>query len=429
MKNNLIFSILILAFVLFGCSSGADSEGDSVGTIAQEIQPAKTFYSNNGATFKFRLYNYPPTEGDKNNNNNHTADVNKIIENNGSISVISKYTVPSIFLQGYGAVLNVQGDYVSPQSSTAVVIQNSSFNDDFEVDNNNSRLVSYNYSGGAHGSYGFIGARIYVHNPTFFSGAISASSNQGYMHTLNDSNFMLSMGFNSNYGKPMLYRYNPSNYTWIGDLVTQMDYVQGSGVNIPMTNDASKVGNSDKVYWAWLSYTTNLSNGKINIISYDGSSFSAISALDGIGSIGSGWDSVHTITLFKNPNNLGSPYIVVRRYNTDVLDIYKFNGSAIEVVKTGVAIPAAIPILSGSTRVFKDLVFTGNNVYMITGMDKNLYKLNGNSFEIDRPNLTVEQERITSIEGNSNGLLLAISKTLNTQPQPKTVSDVILLPN
>ena len=116
-------------------------------------------------------------------------------------------------------------------------------------------------------------------------------------------------------------------------------------------------------------------------------------------------------------------------FDTDILDIYKFNGSAIEVVKTGVAIPTAIPILSGSTRVFKDLVFTGNNVYMITGMDKNLYKLNGNSFEIDRPNLTVEQERITSIEGNSNGLLLAISKTLNTQPQPKTVSDVILLPN
>nr|MBP6585829.1 hypothetical protein [Flavobacterium sp.] len=217
--KKIILPVLIVLGVFSSACSSSEEDGGSNSTITQELQPAKTFYSNNGATFKFRVYNYSPTEGDNNNNNNHTADVNKIIENNGAISVISKYTVPSIFLQGYGAVLNAQGDYVSPQSSTAVVIQNSSFNDDFEVDNNNSRLVSYNYSGGAHGSYGFIGERIYVHNPTFFSGAISASSNQGYMHTLNDSNFMLSMGFNSNYGKPMLYRYNPSNYTWIGDLV------------------------------------------------------------------------------------------------------------------------------------------------------------------------------------------------------------------
>lgn len=427
MKKIFLPILMVFGLSIIACSS-SDEEGNSGSTIAQELQPAKTFYANNGATFKFRLYNYPPTEGDNNNNNNHMADVHKIIDQNGQISIIGRYLVPAISLQSTGAVLNIQDEIVSPQSSTAVPLQNTYAFDEFEILDVN-RLISYNSSGGAHGAYGFYGTKVLVHNPTFFMGAISASSNQGYMHTLNDSNFMLSMGLNSNYGKPMLYRYNPSNYTWIGDLVTQMDYVQGSGVNIPMTNDASKVGNSDKVYWAWLSYTTNLSNGKINIISYDGSSFSAISALDGIGSIGSGWDSVHTITLYKNPNNLGNPYMVVRRYNTDILDIYKFNGSAIEVVKTGVAIPTAIPILSGSTRVFKDLVFTGNNVYMITGMDKNLYKLNGNSFEIDRPNLTVEQERITSIEGNSNGLLLAISKTLNTQPQPKTVSDVILLPN
>lgn len=427
-----LFLHFILAFILFSCSTSDDDSNDNNGgTIAQEINPAKTFYTNNGATFKFRVYNYPPTDGSSTNTNNHTAEVYKIIENNGPISVISKYTVPAAFIQSYGAVLNVQNEFVSPQSSSAVAVQNSSFNDDFEVDNNNTRLVSYNYINGAHGTYGFTGARIFVHSPTFFAGAVSASSNQGYMHTLNNSNFMLSMGLNSNYGKPMLYQYNPVNATWSETLVSSMDFVQGSGINIPTTNDASKVGNSNKVFWAWLSYTTTTDNGKINIISYNGSTFSNVTSLSGIGSIGTSFsmEYKHTITLYKNPNNLENPYMVVRRYNTDILDIYKFNGAVIEVVKTGVAIPATIPILSGSIRVFKDLVFTGNNVYMITGMDKNLYKLNGNSFEIDRPNLTVEQERISAIEGASNGLLLSISKTLNTQPQPKTVSDVILLPN
>lgn len=426
--KKIILPVLIVLGVFSSACSSSEDDGGSNSTITQELQPAKTFYANNGATFKFRLYNYPPTEGDNNNNNNHMADVHKIIDQNGQISIIGRYLVPAISLQSTGAVLNIQDEIVSPQSSTAVPLQNTYAFDDFEVLDGN-RLISYNSSGGAHGAYGFYGTKVLVHNPTFFMGAISASSNQGYMHTLNDSNFMLSLGLNSNYGKPMLYRYNPVNNTWLGDLVTPMDYVQGSGVNIPMTNDASKVGNSDKVYWAWLSYTTNLSNGKINIISYDGSSFSSVTSLEGIGSIGSGWDAVHTITLHKNPNNLNQPYMVVRRYNSDILDIYKFTGSSIEVVKTGISLPTSIPIISGSVRVYKELVFSSNNVYMITGMDKNLYKLNGNSFEIYRPNLTVEQERITSIEGNSNGLLLAISKTLNTQPQPKTVSDVILLPN
>ena len=430
MKNATTLLLFFTTLVLVSCSSSEDG-GDSGGsTITQEIQPAKSFYSNAGATFKFRLYNYPPTEGDNNNNNNHMAEVHKIIDNNGQISVIGRYTVPAIFLQTSGAVLNVNSEIVSPQSSNAVSIQNTNVFDDFEM-LDNTRLISYNSTAGAHGLYGFTGARVYVYNPVFFSGAVSSSANQGYMHTLNDSNFMLSMGLNSNYGKPMFYQYIPATSSWNGTVVPAMDYVQGSGINIPTTNDASKAGNSDKVFWAWLSYTTTTDNGKINIISYNGSSFSNVTSLDGIGSIGTTFSMAykHTITLYENPNNLNNPYLVVRRYNTDILDIYKFTGSSIEVVKTGVTIPTAIPIISGTTRTFKELKFTGNNVYLITGMDKNLYKLSGSTFVVDRPDLTLEGERITAIEGTSNGLLMSVVKTLNTAPQPKTVSDVILIPN
>lgn len=413
--------------MLVGCSS---SDGDSASsTIAQELNPAKAHYSQNGAVFKFRVYNYPPTEGDTNNNNFHTAEVYKIIDDNGFFSVFAKYTVPSISLVGYGAVLNCQGDYNTAESTNKVVLQAANSADDFEIDTNYTRLISYNSSSGAHGSYGFTGTRIYVHSPTFFSGAISASSNQGYMHTINHANFMLSVGYNSNYGKPMLYRYNPTNFSWIGDVVTPMDYVAGSNTNIPMTNDASKVGNSDRVFWAWLSYTSNLSNGKINIISYNGSSFSNVSSFS-VGSIGTSWTSVNTITLHKNPNNLNQPYMVVRRYNTDILDIYKFNGTAIEVVQTGVTIPNSIPLAAGaSVRVFKDIVFSGSNVYLITGLDNNLYKLSGSTFVIEKPNLTLTDERISALESTPNGILFSIVKTIPSTPLAKIVSDVVFISN
>jgi len=426
-----IQNIIALAALLFlvACSKAEDENagGTSGGTIAQEINPAKSFYSAAGATFKFRLYQSPPIDGETGNYNNHAASIDKIIDDNGFISIIADYW--NLAFSGPGAVLDCKGDYISPQTSTTVLLQKKHFTDDFEI-LDKTRLVSYNSTDGSHGNYGFIGQIVYVHNPVYFQGAISSSSVQGYMCTLNDRNFMLSMGYNSNYGHPMLYNYIPGNYTWSGSVVTQMDAVWGSGVNIPTTNDASKAGNTDKVFWAWLSYTTNQDNGKINIISYDGSSFSAATSLDGIGRIGQGLSIYrHSITLHKNPDNLNNPYMVVRHYDSDVLDIYKFTGSAIEIVKTGVTLPASIPIISGTLRTYKEIKFTGSNVYLITGRDKNLYKLSGSTFVIDKGGLTVEGEYISAIESTTNGLLISVVKTLSTKPQPKTVSDVVLIPN
>jgi len=412
--------------ILVSCTKPEDEDagGTTTGTIAQEIDPAKSFYSSAGASFKFRLYHFPPTEGETGNYNNHAAYIDKIIDDNGFVSIVADYW--NLAFSGPGAVLDCKGDYISPQTSTVVSLQKKHFTDDFEI-LDKTRLVSYNSTGGSHGSYGFIGQTVYVHNPVYFQGAISSSSNQGYMCTLNDRNFMLSMGYNSNYGHPMLYNYIPGDYTWSGSVVSQMDAVWGSGVNIPTTNDASKAGNTDKVFWAWLSYTTNQDNGKINIISYNGSSFSEATSLDGIGRIGQVYS--HSITLHKNPDNLNNPYMVVRHYDSDVLDIYKFTGSAIEIVKAGVNLPTSIPIISGSLRTYKEIKFTGNNVYLITGRDRNLYKLSESTFVIDKAGLTVDGEYISAIESTSNGLLISVVKTLLTKPQPKTVSDVVLIPN
>ncbi len=221
MKKILYNLLVVILLTLNSCSTSDEQTGNnSTSTIAQEIDPAKAFYTNNGATFKFRVYKFAPTEGNNNNNNFHTAEVYKIIDDNGTFSTFAKYTVPSISLLAYSAILNCQGDFGSDSNANRALYPNTSANDDFEIDTNFTRLISYNSTSGAHGSYGFAGSRVYVHTPTFYSGAISASANQGYMHTINHANFMLSVGYNSNYGKPTLYRYNPSNYTWLADVVT-----------------------------------------------------------------------------------------------------------------------------------------------------------------------------------------------------------------
>jgi hypothetical protein len=96
-----------------------------------------------------------------------------------------------------------------------------------------------------------------------------------------------------------------------------------------------------------------------------------------------------------------------------------------------VSLPASIPIISGTLRTFKEIKFTGNNVYLITGKynDKHLYKLSGSTFVIDKANLTLDGEYISAIESTTNGVLISVVKTLPTKPQPKTVSDVVLIPN
>jgi hypothetical protein len=155
-----------------------------------------------------------------------------------------------------------------------------------------------------------------------------------------------------------------------------------------------------------------------------------VTSLGNIGKIGQGLSMYsHSITLHKNPNNLNQPYMVVRHYDSDILDIYKFTGSAIELVKTGVALPTSIPVISGTLRTFKEIKFSGSNVYLITGKDKNLYKLSGSTFVVDKANLTLEGEKISALESTSNGILISVVKTLLTKPQPKTVSDVVLIPN
>jgi len=433
MRNfNILTPLVWVFFFVFLVSCSKEDSDVPQDTIAAELDPVKWFYLNHGAGFKFRVYFNAPSQGDTVNNNNHFAEVYKMIENNGVISVFVKYSLPAISLESYGVVLNAQGEVISAQSTGAYGISNAYAIDEFEIDNNNTRLLSFHSNAGAHGAYGFSGTQVLIHTPSFYQGALSASSNQGYMFGLNDAVFMLSMGLNSNGGLPMFYQYIPSTYSWNGSAVSQIEVIPGSGVNVTATNDASKCGTSDKVFWTWLSYTNNADNGKLNIVTFNYSQgFSNPVSLDGIGSIGAGaaMEYKHSVRLYKNPNNLNEPYIVVRHYNADILDLYRFTGNAIELVQAGIQLPESIPVTSGTLRVYKDLVFTGNSMYLITGMDRNLYKRSGTSFLVDKPELTKAGERISSIESGANGLWLSVVKEVPSKPLPKTVSDVIYLPN
>ncbi len=429
MRTIFISGIALLVMLFTSCSKDQDGEtiGDTQtdsGSSAKETATAKSYYTSSGVTFKFRLYN---REND--NNNNHTAEIYKIIESNNEISVIAQYSVPAIFMQFSGGFIGCRGDYVVAQSG-GVGFNSIYLGNEFEIVNNH--LVSYSYGSSMFGgTYGFVDGTFHNHSLNTHNGPYADKANQGYMFLLNGQYVMLSMGLNSNYGRPMLYKYDSATMKWTGSLVSQIDYGQDSYKDMNSTNHASKAGNSDKIFWAYLSYDYSPDNGRINIVSFNGTSFSPLTTLTGIGSVGKTLSNEykHSISLHKNPNNLNNPYMVVKHYDSDILDIYKFTGSAIEVVKTGVTLPASIPITSGTMRTYKEIKFTGSNVYLIAGNDKNLYKLSGSTFVIDKANLTPEGEKISAIESTSTGLLASIVKNLSTKPQPKTVSDVILISN
>jgi hypothetical protein len=87
-------------------------------------------------------------------------------------------------------------------------------------------------------------------------------------------------------------------------------------------------------------------------------------------------------------------------------------------------------LVPGNTiRSYKDIVFSGNNIYLISGNDKNLYQLVDNSFEICMPDLTVTDERISALESTPNGILTSIVKIIPSKPMTKIVSDIVFIPN
>ncbi|WP_461487029.1 hypothetical protein, partial [Pedobacter sp.] len=138
----------------------------------------------------------------------------------------------------------------------------------------------------------------------------------------------------------------------------------------------------------------------------------------------------HSVVLCKIGTNPEQPLFGVRRYNTYILDIYKFNGASIEIIKQGVNIPLVIPVTNGTLRRYNKIAGVNGNLFMFaTDGGNRLFKLNGAQFEQVYTNLIRENENFTAIETSSKGLLVSISKTIPTQPKQTMVSDIVLIPN
>jgi hypothetical protein len=403
-----IFYFLSILTVL-SCSSDSEDSGtgnSNTTTSAQETQQAKQFYNANGAQFKFRSYCRL-----NDNDNHHGSTIFKLIEDNNKISFLAHNFVYAVSLQTYGFMTDVTGEIASSEvaASTGGILD---LKGDFYInDARQLTSISYeNYYG--MGALGQGTAKYINHSLGTNNGPISPLAT-GYMFYLGDNFYMLSAGLNSNSGAPSLYSLNNSTSTWTSQPVP--GFVSNT-TNAYCTSDILKVGNT--VYWSWISYDTSLDNGKINIIYFDGTNFSSVTTLTGIGNVGlSGIDRKNTVSLTENRANPNQPYMIMARFSTGTYDVFKFNGSAITSFASDITI----------SQGYKDIAIVNNVIYVL-GNDEKLYKVSGSSL-VATNFPAIGSDSVTAIEPSVNGLLVSVHKTINSTPQEKDVSDVILIPN
>lgn len=424
-----LFCIAVLSCKKDKSASGGTADTPNV----KEIQPSKNYYGSLGALFQFRIAYAMGLSSDGGNNNYTTLDVYSIIERGGKVSVLFNTSIPGI-LQRAGAIIDCKGEYLSAGAAGGLNF-NQGYAQKAEADIlPNNELIMYIYERLARASfegYGNIGNEGgYYHNVTkdVLQNAVTPNGSWGYMYILNNQPYYFSL-WGTIY--PALHTYNASTKTWSNQKVVAMD---GTYKDFVVSHDVAKVGNDSRVYWAYLSFKTDFNtDGQLNILSFDGSAFSTPKSLT-IGDIGegSGGNQVykHSVMLVKNGSNPQQPYIMVRRYNTDILDFYKYNGNTIEVVKQGVNMPNEILITSGSLRRYSNIVGVNGNIYMFaTDGGSQLFKLSANKFEKVYDNILKSGERFTAIEASAKGLLVSVGKVIPAKPQKMEVCDIILIPN
>ena len=433
MKFKQIFVLLAMLISVASCDliSGGDdgtddtSGGGAAGTdqLAKEVSEAKAFYTKQGAQFKFRIYAF---NGDL--NNRHEMYLRKIFERNGKLSFISE-SWTTFGGTTFVYKINATGELILDPSIGGNQLNPANENEISADD----QLVVYQYASGAvtHGAYG--NSRGVMHNLSTqkTNQTPMTNSDQGYLINLKGKSFVFSMGLNSNTGFPSLYTFVPG-VPPAADRWDFTDLPNFKNVGINFTNDASKAGNPNKAFWTWISYdAVNTTNGKLHCVSFDGTNFSSITS-KAIGPVGEtlSMEKKHQPVLYKNPNNLDQPYIVIRRFNNpNILDIYKYTGSAIETVAEGVALPSTLPASNGVTRDFKEIAFTGSNVYMIARSDKRLYRLKGKDWEVLGQNLLTLENTFTAIEGGVDGLYAGLTTVLENAGPKRVAADLIFLKN
>lgn len=407
---------LVLGSLLIACSKETIEEPiDTPSSTDSEIKDAKAFYNSNGLQFKFRLYH---NEGDL--LNPHEASIKKLFERNGKLSFIADLSSPWVSPAVSCYAIDCEGEVVKTRNIGNPFL--SAFNEnELTADN---KLISYNYTEMAHGGYGGSGAVYHKHTDQQWQYALSPSSVGGYMQSINNKLFIISLNFNGNGGQPSLYTYIFLNQSWVSD---PLPMVNASG--IWATNDVSKVGHTNKAFIAWLSYDSDPASGKLNLMSFDGDSFSPVWTKE-IGLIGEGhsMEKKNTVLLHRNPNNIEQPYIVVRQFNSNLMDVYRFTGNGFDEVYTNIELPEGLPASGAGNRSYRYLAFSGTTAYVIAGINNNLYKLKNQTFT-SLPLGLSNDDFVSAIETDAQGVYIAIDKFLKVGGVNRTVADVVYSAN
>ncbi|WP_461486361.1 hypothetical protein, partial [Pedobacter sp.] len=285
-----IFVLLLCAASCLACKKDKSASGGTTDTPnVRDVQPAKNYYASLGAQFQFRAAYEMGMAADGKTGNQTSLDVYSILESGGKVSVFFNTSIPALSMQNAGALVNCKGDYLSSTTSGGLGF-NIGYGQKAEADvlpDNDLMMYVYTdvYRGSTTAPYGNIGNQGgYCHNVTknILQNAVTPNGSWGYMYMLNNQVYYFSV-WGTSY--PALHTYNATANTWSNQKVTAMD---GTYKNFLVSQDVAKVGNTDKVYWAYLSFQNDFTiDGQVNILSCDGTSFSSPKSLT-IGSIGQG---------------------------------------------------------------------------------------------------------------------------------------------
>lgn len=423
-----ILPYLFLILLVSSCDliGGSDDKGgDDSGTVsaseqmANEIADAKTFYSQNGAQFKFRAFSF-----NGNVENWHEMRLRKIFERSGKISFVAENWT-SFAGTSYSFKINVDKELVLDAQGGPNFLHPVNEN---ELTPENE-MISYNYGSSAatHGGYGNANGVLHNFSQKTYQMSYMAQAMTGYMFRFKGKTLVFSMGLNSNSGRPSLFTLVPgatvAQDTWS---LQDLEFIRSAGINF--NNDASHTGNPNKIFWTWISYDAlNTTNGKIQIVTYDGSQFGKIYAKS-IGKVGETLSSLYKNipTLHRNPNNPDQPYILVKHWDDEtVFDVYKFTGTEIVTVVQNVKIPP----FHNQPDGIANIAFTGSNIYLKTSSDYKIYKLKGSTFEEFAPGLNTVLTKVTTIEGGADGLYVGISNQIETGNLIRVAADLIFFKN
>jgi hypothetical protein len=407
--------------ILFSCSK-KDTPGSTtqVLTTQVEINAARSEYQAAGLEFVNRIY-YRPDD----RLNSHSIEVRYLRQIGSTTFYFSEASFAATTTK-YGTLT---GEFTDAEKGP--ILANGptyrSMELDFDAIGTLWRSEYATYSGDPVFNY-FGGAAPLIRNLTTNKTAATAmASVQGYARKAGSEIMVPSLSQNDFGGKPACY-FNQGDTLWRRE---PLSFVPSVPTDYPLSFDSESFG-GDKLFLAWTS-----SAGKVYCARFQGGSWSAPGSQPCTPVIHTaGIGGYFRIYLFPNPADADKPYVVVHK--RDKLDIFKWNGSGLSVVKSNMTVPQGLTYPAGGNFAARDytcdMAFTGGHIYLLIKENPNAENL-GKLFVLDEGNQTFEAafpetstlatERVRELEGTADGVLLVYYRFLTKDGVTREVSDVV----